>query len=474
MRKFKTMIPIVAAMLIVALLAVACSPDKVNENNETISLYFGQLQAKAIDDNYTVSGTATWGSTKVQSGSADDFYWSYTAVKGDSNATVGEQKTAVACAEGKGLGSAREFSTGKWTFTLYAYATAADRTAATNNIYEGSVTNTYSTSDAVAVPVTHSGASGNGTTSFTITTNLTQATVSGVSTKYKVTGVEAIVGDETVTLSSTDNVTWTGSASSVASGTQTIGLKVYVDSESSPRASNDNLGTAMVMYGLTTEVKADVNIDLTQKTISLGFNMNVPTYQIGEFGPAGGIVFYDAGSEQTSSYVDENGKTVEYKWRYLEAAPADVSSSAVFGYYRETANGENKVVVSADTSNDGEGNTAIGQGRYNTTMLVYKMGTSAYTLSDTTDNTTTDTYAAKLCDDYTYGGYDDWFLPSIEELRYMYENLKAKSIGTWSNYYWSSSEFSASSAWYYAFGGGRAKGGARGGEFWVRAVRAFL
>ena len=31
----------------------------------------------------------------------------------------------------------------------------------------------------------------------------------------------------------------------------------------------------------------------------------------------------------------------------------------------------------------------------------------------------TEEYAAKLCDDYVYGGYDDWFLPSIEELEAM-------------------------------------------------------
>ena len=58
------------------------------------------------------------------------------------------------------------------------------------------------------------------------------------------------------------------------------------------------------------------------------------------------------------------------------------------------------------------------------------------------------TYAAKACSDYTYNGYDDWFLPSKDELNLMYTNLHKKGIGNFKNYsYWSSSEGSARTAW---------------------------
>jgi hypothetical protein len=48
--------------------------------------------------------------------------------------------------------------------------------------------------------------------------------------------------------------------------------------------------------------------------------------------------------------------------------------------------------------------------------------------------------AAQFCGDLEYGGYDDWFLPSGDELDLMYKNLKAKKLGDFDNaWYWSSS-----------------------------------
>jgi len=56
--------------------------------------------------------------------------------------------------------------------------------------------------------------------------------------------------------------------------------------------------------------------------------------------------------------------------------------------------------------------------------------------------------AAQLCASLNYGGFDDWFLPSLDELDLMYKNLKLKGLGgfntgdgkTWAHYYWSSSQ----------------------------------
>ena len=201
-------------------------------------------------------------------------------------------------------------------------------------------------------------------------------------------------------------------------------------------------------------------------------------YEIGDTGPAGGYIFYKADSVQTSTYKDSNGNDVTYTWQYLEAAPEDVSTSTVvFGYYRPsetntTVQSNLDTSITASDHSTYNGNATVGQGRLNTSLLVNAMVSAAYSSESGTN--TTDQYAAKLCADYSYGGYDDWFLPSIEELRYMYENLYSKSIGTWSDYYWSSTEYSGSYSRLYVFVSGYINRNAyRNLTYYVRAIRAF-
>ena len=68
----------------------------------------------------------------------------------------------------------------------------------------------------------------------------------------------------------------------------------------------------------------------------------------------------------------------------------------------------------------------IGTGRQNTNTIIATCTTSGI--------------AAKICADLVLNGYDDWFLPSINELVKLYENRIA--IGGFSlSLYWSSSEY---------------------------------
>ena len=243
--------------------------------------------------------------------------------------------------------------------------------------------------------------------------------------------------------------------------------------------------TSGTVIGDITKAKDGININSVETSLSTLKNdvmdkiMEKTIICIGDTGPAGGYIFYKADTVQTSTYVDSNGNTVEYQWQYLEAAPADVSTStAIFGYYRPS--GTNTTVqsildnsITKDDHSTYNSNAAVGQGRLNTSLLVKAMGSAAYTYMSSSVSDTTADYAAKLCDDYTYGGYNDWFLPSIEELRYIYENLYSKSIGTWSGYYWSSTE-SGVNAWNYYFIYDQIGGNAsRDLRYYVRAIRAF-
>jgi uncharacterized repeat protein (TIGR02543 family) len=157
-------------------------------------------------------------------------------------------------------------------------------------------------------------------------------------------------------------------------------------------------------------------------------------YLIGETGPAGGLVFYDSGNYYQG-------------WRYLEAAPSDQSEGIVWW------NGSNVTTGTAATM--------IGSGSANTTAIIAAQGTGSY--------------AASLCANLVLGGYDDWFLPSKDELNQMYQNLKVAGRGGFeSAIYWSSSGFLDNGAWNENFSNGQQQGGVRyfsSGH--VRAVRAF-
>ncbi|HPK62850.1 MAG TPA: hypothetical protein PK426_10405, partial [Spirochaetota bacterium] len=127
-------------------------------------------------------------------------------------------------------------------------------------------------------------------------------------------------------------------------------------------------------------------------------------------GPAGGLIFYDKGS-------------YSYGWRYMEAAPLSEEVSKIWGAQTQVT----------DTSPD------VGKGKQNTINIINHYGASDY--------------AAKLCGDLSYGGFDDWFLPSSLELGAMYTNLYKSGIGGFSGaIYWSSSEYSANAAVMRNFG----------------------
>jgi hypothetical protein len=117
----------------------------------------------------------------------------------------------------------------------------------------------------------------------------------------------------------------------------------------------------------------------------------------------------------------------------------------------------------------------VGGGRANTAIIIASQGYG--------DG---NTYAARVCNEYTIDWnniyYDDWYLPSYDELLLMSNTVGNGATGNYHNlggfnngYYWSSTEHSASGAYYWA------PGGSAGGwisndkvtTYSVRAIRAF-
>lgn len=109
--------------------------------------------------------------------------------------------------------------------------------------------------------------------------------------------------------------------------------------------------------------------------------------------------------------------------------------------------------------------TALGTGSSNTDNIIAQAVAAG--------NNTLTSYAAGLARAHNGGGYNDWYLPSKDELNKLYLNRVA--IGGFANdYYWSSSEYDdASAAWFQYFGNGYQDGDFKYTPRRVRAVRAF-
>ena len=165
-------------------------------------------------------------------------------------------------------------------------------------------------------------------------------------------------------------------------------------------------------------------------------------FAVGDRGPAGGIVFYDKGEFSDG-------------WRYLEAAPAETEFRAECGTYGETVTGTN---------------TGIGFGRRNTALMAEKL--RALGKSDG---------AAQSCASLNHAGFNDWFLPSKDELDLMFKNLSENGLGNFktendrvnrTNVYLSSSKAPLGNTWGQIFNGGL-QSAYKAGAYSVRAIRAF-
>ncbi len=103
--------------------------------------------------------------------------------------------------------------------------------------------------------------------------------------------------------------------------------------------------------------------------------------------------------------------------------------------------------------------TAIGTGQANTTAII--------------NTCLWPGIAAQVCNDLVLNGYDDWFLPSKDELNQMY--VQRNIIGGFNGYkvYWSSSQDAPNEGKIQYFFDGSQGWGYKDSNFFVRANRAF-
>ncbi|MCL2186805.1 MAG: InlB B-repeat-containing protein [Treponema sp.] len=137
-------------------------------------------------------------------------------------------------------------------------------------------------------------------------------------------------------------------------------------------------------------------------------------YRIGDTGPAGGLIFYDKGNNSGG-------------WRYLEAAPVNLGPApfATQGYTYD-----NIGYFGYNSRTNERGSRALGTGKFNTEYLMRIANNKGGGFG----------WAVQLADSYELNGVEDWFLPSLDELNYIYGNLLMRGHGNLrSERYWSSS-----------------------------------
>jgi len=137
-----------------------------------------------------------------------------------------------------------------------------------------------------------------------------------------------------------------------------------------------------------------------------------------------------------------------------------------------TANATHGIIASPKTSNankwfavklcatTGATATGLGTGNANTNLIVATFGAGSYAASD--------------CFNQKQNNYDDWYLPSKDELNKLYLARNKISSLPPDGYLWTSSEVSANEVWIQSFTTGvQSTYDKNGSGFWTWAIRSF-
>jgi len=375
-----------------------------------------------------------------------------------------------------------------YTFTVTATSAAGTSSAssASNSITAttvpqaptiGTATNasgqSYSGSASISVPFTAGATGGAAVSTYTVTSS-SSATGSGASSPVS---VSETVGNPTstartytVTATNANGISTASSASnSIAAASvpqsPTIGTVTVTNTTtvSIPFTAGATGGAAISSYTITSSPSIALSYSGTTSpfTVTGSFASNqaytfsmtatnaqgasgsssasnsvtpVRVYAIGDTGPGGGKVFYDAGS--TLSWG-----------RYLEAA-----SSSTGSWNSASTYGWAPFATLVGTS------SAIGTGLANSNAA-YSLSSESY-------------FAIGACRAYNGGGKSDWFLPSKDELNALSAQITAAG-GATGDFYWSSTEVNATNAWYQNLNTGGQYSYVKTYSYYVRPVRAF-
>ena len=204
----------------------------------------------------------------------------------------------------------------------------------------------------------------------------------------------------------------------------------------------------------TFEIAWDFDNDVVNEETTLYADWG---YRPGDRGPGTGRIFYrdDAGIT-IQGYSGARGSFPTYTAYYLEAAPSNSAMSASWGI----------INVSGDELTtfgffDHEYANIIGNGRKDTMVIIQHLGPNE------------SGKAAHVAAESSFGSLNDWFLPSLGELKLLYTYRWEASVPS-SGWLWSSSQSTQEhAAWSHEFSRGIQGSNTESFPYAVRAIRAF-
>jgi len=231
----------------------------------------------------------------------------------------------------------------------------------------------------------------------------------------------------TFTLSKADTLTVTTDMPTAVTYTGAIASISPTVSAVSGLVSGDVINTATINYSASTATCANGGL-----------------CSVGEIGPSGGYVFYVSPTAINVATGISTGGI------YLEAAPVGAQGTAQYGCTGSSSPGTSY---------------SVGSGASNTLAIISSCATAGI--------------AARVTSDLTYAGFSDWFMPSLDEMTLIYNNLynRTPSLGGFTGVdYGSSSEGTNGFGYqaYWWFGAGAVSGQTNKNYVgYYRPIRAF-
>ncbi len=219
-----------------------------------------------------------------------------------------------------------------------------------------------------------------------------------------------------------------------------------------------------------TTTSPDASALLELKSTSLGFlSPRLTLDQINSIAtPAAGMMVYNLTKHlpvvyDGTDWLDLAGETVS-----ATLAIGDLYQGGIIFYLDGLGGG----LIAATVDVDDGGNFIVEWGCYETTTNATSTSDGETNTSDILLSCATANIPADLCDNYSSGGYTDWYLPALDQLDSLYFHLDDVG-GFTTDSYWSSTESNFRRAYRINFNSGVSSTRPKNNTYRVRPIRTF-